>query len=508
MPAARGLPVASLGDKLGPVKRLPRSEVSLQRAALLAIAFCFVWVQAVPVAARDAVEQGAADTALRGRLDAALSAKSLRGARIAAFVVDATDGREIYARNADQGLVPASNMKVLTALAALRAWGPSHQFTTEVLADREPGGEGTVGTLYVRGGGDPVLTSEQWWRLAADLWGQGLRRIDADIVLDDTAFDAVRWHPSWGAVSARAYHAPLSALSANYGAFETWVEPGASAGSPVRVTTDPPLPYLQIVNRARTVGRGAALRYHVEPRPGLAHEEVHVTGTLPAGAARQRVLRRISDPTRFAGAVFRMQLEAVGIKVGGEVRVAPAPAEAVKLRAFRGLSLSEILNRFMKWSQNGVGETLVKGLALEHGARVGTWPAGTAAARAELEGLGLSLGSLTMLDGSGLSYDNRASPRLLVSALRAAQSQFGLGPEFFASLPIAGVDGTLRRRARAAHGRVRAKTGLLTRVTALTGVAEGPDGQRLLFSVLVNGFRGGARGAMDALDVFATALTK
>ena len=113
-----------------------------------------------------------------------------------------------------------------------------------------------------------------------------------------------------------------------------------------------------------------------------------------------------------------------------------------------------------------------------------------------------------MLDGSGLSYDNRASPRLLVSALRAAQSHFGIGPEFFASLPIAGVDGTLHRRARAAKGRVRAKTGLLTRVTALTGVAEGPNGQRLLFSVLVNGFRGGARGAMDALDAFAAALTE
>ncbi|MDH3684651.1 MAG: D-alanyl-D-alanine carboxypeptidase/D-alanyl-D-alanine-endopeptidase [Myxococcales bacterium] len=482
----------------------------MQRAALLAIAWCVLFGQAlaVPVAARDAAAQGAADADRRSRLDAALNARGLRGAKIAAYVVDAADGRELYARDADRGLVPASNMKVLTALAALRAWGPSHQFTTTVLADREPGAAGSVGTLYVRGGGDPVLTSEQLWRLAADLWGQGLRRIDADIVLDDTAFDTVRWHPSWGAVSARAYHAPLSALSANYGAFETWVEPGSAPGAPVRVTTDPPLPYLRVVNRARTVGRGAALRYQVEPRSGLAHEEVRVTGSLPAGAPRQRVLRRVSDPTRFAGAVLRMQLEAVGIEIGGEVRVAPTPAEAVQLRAFQGLPLSEILNRFMKWSQNGVGEALVKGLALERGARVGTWPAGTAAARAQLEGLGLSLGSLTMLDGSGLSYDNRASPRLLVAALRAAQANFGVGPEFFASLPIAGLDGTLRRRARAATGRVRAKTGLLTRVTALTGVAEGPEGERLLFSVLVNGFRGGARDAMNALDAFASALTK
>jgi len=393
-------------------------------------------------------------------------------------------------------------------LAALSAWGPSHQFTTTVLADREPGADGSVGNLYVRGGGDPVLTSEQLWRLAANLYAQGLRRIRADLVLDDRAFDDVRWHPSWGAVSARAYHAPISALSANYGAFEIWVEPGSVPGEPVRVTTDPPLPYFQIVNRARTVGRGAALRYQVEPRPGIAHEEVVVTGTLPAGAPRQRVLRRISDPTRYAGAVLRMQLEAVGIEVGGEVRVAAAPADLVHLHDFRGLPLSEVLNRFMKWSQNGVGETLVKGLALAQGASVGTWPGGTSAARAELEGLGLPLGSLIMLDGSGLSYDNRASPRLLVGALRVGATTFGLAPELFASLPISGVDGTLRRRARKASGRVRAKTGLLTRVTALSGVAEGPSGERRLFSVLVNGFRGGARDAMNALDTFATALTR
>ena len=486
----------------------------MQRAALLAIALSVFLGN--PLSARDATSAdaggvasaSAADADLRSRLAASLGVRALEGASVAALVVDAADGREIYARGADQPLVPASNMKVLTALAALSAWGPSHQFTTTILADRKPGPDGSVGNLYVRGGGDPLLTSEQLWRLAANLYTQGLRRVASDIVLDDSAFDDVRWHPSWGAVSARAYHAPISALSANYGAFETWVEPGSAPGEPVRVTTDPPLEYFRIVNQARTVGRGAGLRYQVEPRPGIAHEEVRVTGTLPAGAPPQRVLRRISDPTRYAGAVLRMQLEAVGIEVGGDVRVAPAPKGLRHLHDFRGLALTEVLNRFMKWSQNGVGETLVKGLALERGAAVGTWPGGTAAARAELEALGLPLGSLVMLDGSGLSYDNRVSPRLLVAALRAATTHFGLAPEFVASMPIAGVDGTLRRRARATSGRVRAKTGLLTRVTALSGVAEGPNGERRLFAVLVNGFRGGAYEAMGALDGFATALTR
>jgi D-alanyl-D-alanine carboxypeptidase/D-alanyl-D-alanine-endopeptidase (penicillin-binding protein 4) len=469
----------------------------LQRAAFIAIV---LWaLLGNPAAAQEE---------LRARLDSALSARSLQGAKVGALVVDASDGRELYAREPDRALVPASNMKVLTAVAALRAWGPSHQFTTTVLADRRPGVAGEVGTLYVRGGGDPVLTSEQLWRLAANLHALGLRRIRADIALDDGAFDKVRWHPSWGAVSARSYHAPISALSANYGAFETWVEAGSAPGEPVRVHTDPPLPYFRIVNRARTGARGSALRYQVEPSPGIDFEDVTVTGTLPAGAAAQRVPRRISDPTLYAGAVLRMQLEAVGIEVGGAVRVAPVPPDAKHLHDFHGLSLAEVLNRFMKWSQNGVGETLLKGLALENGDEVGTWPGGTRAVRSQLEGLGLDVGSLQMLDGSGLSYDNRAPPRLFVEVLRAGRTAFGIEPELYASLPIAAVDGTLRRRARAAAGQVRAKTGLLTRVTALSGIAEGPAGERRVFSVIVNGFRGGARDAMDALDAFAAALTR
>jgi D-alanyl-D-alanine carboxypeptidase/D-alanyl-D-alanine-endopeptidase (penicillin-binding protein 4) len=113
---------------------------------------------------------------------------------------------------------------------------------------------------------------------------------------------------------------------------------------------------------------------------------------------------------------------------------------------------------------------------------------------------------LRLVDGSGLSTENRVSARTLVSALRLAESSFEVGPEFISALPVAATDGTLERRAEASVGRVRAKTGLLTGVTGLSGFANGAGGERFVFSVLVNGYRGSDRGAMKAVDGFIAAL--
>ena len=425
---------------------------------------------------------------------------------MSALVVAASDGRELYARSAERALVPASNQKILTALAALSAFGPAHRFRTALLADRALDASGTLGTLYVVGGGDPGLDDQHWWRLAADLRALGLRRV-RDVVLDDSRFERTRWHPSWGALSSRAYHAPVGALGANYGAFTAWVQAGARSGEPVSVRLDPPVPYLELVNRARTAPRGAPFRFQVERQEGGASERVVVTGSLPAGSPAQPVARSVADPTRYAGAVFRMQLEAVGIELAGEVRVAPAPAGAAHVYDYYGPSVAEVLVPVPQVEpQRGRRDAVQGPRARARRRRGGAGRKAPQALRGELARLGLTEGSLVVVDGSGLSYQNRASPRTLVDALRLAQTRFELGPELEAGLPIAGTDGTLRRRAAGARGFVRAKTGLLTQVAALSGYAQAPGGEERVFSVLVNGFRGDARGAMRALDAFAEVL--
>jgi D-alanyl-D-alanine carboxypeptidase/D-alanyl-D-alanine-endopeptidase (penicillin-binding protein 4) len=123
-----------------------------------------------------------------------------------------------------------------------------------------------------------------------------------------------------------------------------------------------------------------------------------------------------------------------------------------------------------------------------------------------LVGLGVDAEGFTLVDGSGLSYENKASPRALVQALQIAARSFDFGPELLAALPLADLDGTLADRAAGASGAVRAKTGTLTRTTALSGFARLSNGERAVFSILVNGYRSGDRDAMNALDDFVTAL--
>ncbi len=475
-------------------------------SVLLLVLWTVPGAASAQAAARDAAAE--AERALAERLERALQAPALRGARLGALVVERSDGRVLFERSPDRALVPASNLKVLTAVAAFRALGPTHRLVTGVWADAAPDAEGFVGNLYLRGGGDPSMTSEQWWRLAADLRARGLRGVRGDLVVDDSLFDRKRWHPSWGKPSARAYHAPVGALTANYGAFEVWATPGDAAGAPLGVRVDPPVDYLRVVNRAGTGAPGSARKLVVDREAAADHERVIVTGSLPAGGEPRRVARSVKDPARYAAAVLRLQLEGLGIPVEGTVRRAVVPEGAALLHEFEGFALDEVVRRFLKWSNNAIGESLVKLLGAQEGGGRGTWPGGLGAVRRQLTGLGLPLDGLRLEDGSGLSYENRASPRLLVSALRLAHSSFDFGPEFVTGLPIAAADGTLEKRAGGAAGAVRAKTGLLTRVTGLSGFARGPDGQERVFSVLANGYRGGDRAAMDALDRFVAALVE
>jgi D-alanyl-D-alanine carboxypeptidase/D-alanyl-D-alanine-endopeptidase (penicillin-binding protein 4) len=462
----------------------------------------------VGCAAAPAVDADPAPKGLQAHLDRSLAVPALHGARISALVVDRETGRELFARSPDRALVPASNLKVLTGVAALAAHGPAHRFTTEVLASEEPDGSGAVGTLFIRAGGDPTLTSEQWWRLAADLRIRGLRKVRGDLVMDDTLFDAERWHPSWGGITSRAYHAPIGALAANYGAFFVSVEAASDPGGRVRISVDPPIRYLRVVNQAHTGGIGSPESIEVERQPEGDFEKVVVSGSIPAGSEPVELWRSVASPARYAGAVLRMQLEANGIAVQGRVRLAKVPEAAFSFHRFDGKCLAEVTRLLLKHSNNFIAESLVKSAGVRAAAegRPGSWETGIPAQVGQLESLGLDTTGLRLVDGSGLSYQNRVPARLLVSALRLAAASFAIGPEFASALPIAAMDGTLERRADASVGRVRAKTGLLTQVTGLSGFAKNAGGRELVFSVLVNGYRGSDWEAKHALDGFIAAL--
>lgn len=465
---------------------------------LLAICFVLAATGQAPAAndGRDALSR---------RLEAALRHRGFSRAKVGCLVVRADNGARLFARAPEQLLTPASNVKILTALGALSLFGPAHRFITRVYGSAPPDGAGVVRGLAVRGGGDPALTSEEWWRLAADLRRAGLSRIDGDILLDDSLFDGERWHPAWGGVSARAYHAPVSALSANYGAFSVEVRTGPSPGAPALVNVDPPVGYLRLRNEARTGARGSAATVAVERRQATDGEEVIVSGSLPLGSDPVLIQRSVADPLAYAGAVLGMQLDALGIAVTGRIRAAAVPDGFTELLAFAGKPLAEIARLFMKYSNNHIAETLLKALGAERGGR-GSWEAGSAALRAELVSLGLSAGGFHLVDGSGLAKEDRVSAETLVAALRIGRGSFRFGPELVSSLPIASRDGTLQRRASASRDAVRAKTGLLAGAVGLSGFAQVPEAGEVAFSLIANDYASGDAEAMAAADAFAAAL--
>jgi D-alanyl-D-alanine carboxypeptidase/D-alanyl-D-alanine-endopeptidase (penicillin-binding protein 4) len=496
----------------------PLGEADMRYSRLLALplALLLAWGGATALAASpqraEAIDPAAARLAwqrsLASRLDGVLASREFKRARVAAFVVRADDGEVLYERSPDRALTPASNVKILTAIAALDAFGPNHSFETRVHVEAPPDAEGAVEDLFVRGGGDPAMNNEDWWRLAAQLRGQGLRRVRGDLVLDDAVFDRARWHPAWGRTSSRAYHAPVGALTANYGAFSVTVSSGPEVGSPVAAQVDPPVPYLRLDNRAQTVNRRARRTVVVDRRAGGEDEIVTVTGVVRLGDPPKTYYRSVLDPTRYAGAVLRMQLAALGIAVDGRTRIGSPPEGAQRLLVFHGRPMSEIVRLFMKYSNNAVAESLVKALGAQASGGVGSWSNGLEALRARLEGLGLDASDFSLVDGSGLSYQDKVAPRALVKALLTARNSFRIAPEFMAALPIAAVDGTLEKRGDGAEREVRAKTGLLNRVTALSGYAHMGDGEVAVFSILINGYRVGDEEAMQALDRFAAELVR
>ncbi|MCM2334882.1 MAG: D-alanyl-D-alanine carboxypeptidase/D-alanyl-D-alanine-endopeptidase, partial [Anaeromyxobacteraceae bacterium] len=466
---------------------MPRAALPVLLAALLAAA----------PPARGAPEGGGSP--LAAGLDDLVLNGPLAEARAGVCVASLDTGAVLYARGADQLLNPASNVKLFTAAAALARLGPEHRFDTEVSTDAAsaglPGGQAKV--LYLRGKGDPSLVTERVHALAADLLHLGLRRV-GDLVLDDGWFDAVRVGPGFDQEDGdKAYLAPAGALSLNYNTVAVHVGPGERPGAPGRVELEPDSPFFEVVNRTTTGGPRSARRLVVAsvPLPG-GRQRVLVEGRLPARGRTSVTWKRVDDPPRYLGETLRRLLEQHGVKVTGRVKLGPVAPDAVLLHVAESEPLGVLVRRLQKTSNNFMAEQLLKALGAAAAGPPGTWTSGVAAVEAFLAEVGIPRGAYLMKNGSGLNDANRFSARQTVQLLVAMARRFPLAAEFLAALPVAGKDGTIRSRMEGtdAAGQVRAKTGTLDGVVALSGYVETAGHERLAFAILVNdhGRRNGA----------------
>ncbi|WP_373046446.1 D-alanyl-D-alanine carboxypeptidase/D-alanyl-D-alanine-endopeptidase [Vulgatibacter sp.] len=447
---------------------------------------------------------------LREAVERILDSTPLGRARTGVLIYDLETKRPVYEHNADELLNPASNMKILTTVAALSRLGPGFRYATEFYVDQEPVGGVVQGNLYVRGKGDPSLDTERLYRIVRQLRLLGLLEVKGSIVVDDTWFDPQYDGPGWEQDdSDRPYMAGAGAVSLNFNAVAVHVHPAEKVGARARVELDPASDYLVLENHGVTTPARSRRRIAVQSLDEGKRQRIVVDARMPAGRRGGPVWRRVSNPPIYAGETLKAMLGEQGIKVRGKVRLGKVPDRLRTYFVDWSEPLAVLVHTVNKWSQNHMSEMLLKTLGAEVEGAPGTWAKGVSVVEDVLAGqAGIPRGSFVMKNGSGLNDTNRISARQIVRVLAWARQELLVAPELLTSLPVAGVDGTVRNRmgGTPAQGRIRAKTGTLQNVTALSGYATSVGGRELAFAVLVNDYPGRLSRVIPGVDAIGAAV--
>lgn len=429
--------------------------------------------------------------ALAARLDAALGKRFLAEAQVGVSVVDLETGEVLYQRGDALPLNPASNVKLVTTAAALGILGPAHRYATTLHhAEDALSGSTLRGDLYLRGSGDPALVNEDLYALVATLQARGIKRITGGVVVDAGCFDRDELPPGFDQKQELAsYRAPSGCASVDFNTFVVHVRPGDAVGSAPFAGVSPPVDGIDLTVEATTAaGRRRSLFMDYAPEDaGLA---LTLRGTVGVGSSPTSLRYPVVDPSLHAGRVLALVLGRHGIKLGkAKVSTGKVPAKAVLLAAHHSAPLSVLVRSVNKLSNNFMAEQILKTIDASPGPA--TFEGALRRVREHLDLIGVPLEGLRLGNGSGLYDTNRISAAQLATLLAAVYRDLRVRPDYLASLAIMGVDGTTRNRLRRSSraGWVRAKTGTLDGVSALSGYAGAPDRDPIAFSILLNGLR-------------------
>lgn len=403
------------------------------------------------------------------------------------------DDKSVYALNENKQKMPASITKILTSYAVLKKLTASHHFYTKLFWDGQ--------NLYLKGGGDPSFVSENMWFLVNEFTRSGIKKIKGDIIVDDTLFDRVRFDESRESTRVdRAYDAPVGAMSFNWNSVNIFVKPTA-AGQKARVVVDPENQYFDLVNNTVTVAGSAKKELTVQI--SNAEHLITVSGDVQAGASEKAIFKNIDTPDLWSGTNLKFFLSQRGIIVDGKVRTGTVPDNAEQVAVYESKNFAYIMADMNKFSNNFVAEMLTKNIAAEEVKSEASLARGVQGIQAELKKIGLDEKQIKIVNPSGLTRDNAISAHSMNRVLSEIKNDFSIFTTFTESLPIAGIDGTLKKRLKdgPAEGWVRAKTGYISGVVALAGYAGRRDGSVLTFTFLYNGPRdeGQVREAFDQI---------
>jgi D-alanyl-D-alanine carboxypeptidase/D-alanyl-D-alanine-endopeptidase (penicillin-binding protein 4) len=439
---------------------------------------------------------------LRAQLDAHVNAPRFHGALWGVKIVSLTTGKTVYENHSDRLMSPASNSKLYTGALALDTLGGDYQIATPIFATITPDDFGRInGDLIVSGRGDPSWKATNFWDnfapFIAALTNAGVRRVTGDLIADNTFFRGLPYGSDWAVDDlGNDDGALISALTLEDNYDDIRVSPGEKIGDACQLELPFPDSGIVLINRTQTIARGGHGRLEMGKLPG--ENKFFVSGELPLGAKSEIIDAPVPDPAAWFAAALKEALAQNGITVEGEVRAISWPeippwneTNLVKIGEVKSPPLRELIRSFMKPSQN-----LETDLIFEHVGEISRttnsspWQTSESLAVVALEKF-LATNEIPadvhFDEGSGLSRNNLTSANATV-ALLTLMSTNRWAQDYFNALPIAGVDGTLRRRMKntPAFQNVHAKTGTLRWANSLSGYVTAAAGEKLAFSLMLN----------------------
>jgi D-alanyl-D-alanine carboxypeptidase/D-alanyl-D-alanine-endopeptidase (penicillin-binding protein 4) len=395
--------------------------------------------------------------------------------------------RALLSANANQARNPASTMKLVTTYAALDLLGPAFSWQTRAYATGTQVGDVLHGDLIIKGGGDPKLVVESFWLFLRQIRARGIREIAGNLVLDRSLFaQSPHDAASFDGDPARPYNAGADALLLNYKSFTFHLVPNPALGV-VSLALDPPLAGLSVI--APKLASGECGDWRNKLRLTIDAFAADFAGEYAAACGERtwHVHPWQMSSDRYIELVFRRLWGDLGGSLRGAVREGMTPADARLVAQWQSPPLADIARDINKFSNNVMARQLLLTLAAQSPAAAVDAEAGAIVVRTLLAARGIEAPELVVENGSGLSRAERIAPatlvRLLLTAYRAP-----VMPEFMSSMPLVGVDGTMRRRLteQGVAGRAHIKTGLLNEVRAVAGYVLAASGRRYALAFIIN----------------------
>jgi D-alanyl-D-alanine carboxypeptidase/D-alanyl-D-alanine-endopeptidase (penicillin-binding protein 4) len=444
-------------------------------------------------------------------LDASLARAGIPRSAISLLVRDLDAAAPLLSHRSSEAMNPASVMKLVTAYVALDQLGPTYTWKTRISGSGDIRKEALKGNLFITGGGDPRLSRERLWLLLRDLRNRGIRRIEGDVITDRSLFRLQAHDPAaFDQRPLRPYNAGADALNVDYGAVQLRFTPTPSGAA---FSGDPLPARLTLNNRIRRNGNGSCgdpLAQLTASKTDIASGSLlTLDGSLPQACTEAFDWNLAPlPPAQLFETVFRSLWQELGGEIGGTFRDGPTPPDARQLAESVSPNLPEVLRDMNKWSNNVIARHMLATLGAIADPGQDSAAAGARVVQRTLVANGIATDGLVVENGAGLSRTERITTNTLGQLLLAAWRSPTM-PELLSSLPIAGRDGTARRRVAnsPAAGYAHIKTGTLDGVRSMAGYVLAKSGHRYAVVLMINHPNAGAaRDAQDALLEWVAAL--